>query len=85
MFAYLVFEMMWIIHRIIIAGMILINTGFAHDIVKGYLDTRGYTDVVEQDSGNGMICRMNNKYCSYVTAFYLAGAAYIIESGEKLD
>ena len=81
-FAYLVFEMLWIIHRIIIAGMILINTGFAHDIQKGYLNTRGYADVVEQDSD---ICRTNNKYCSYITAFYLTGAAYIIESGKKLD
>ena len=67
--AYVVFEMICIIHRVIIAGLVLINTGYA--------------DAEEGDSGNGLNCR-NNKYCSYVKAFYVTGAAYLIESGKKL-
>ena len=65
MFAYVVFEMMWIIHRVIIAGLVLINTGYA-------------------DADTTCGCK-SNKYWSYTTAFYLAGAAYMIESGKKLD
>ena len=61
-FAYLVFEMMWIIHRVIIAGMISIHTSSSH-CYSGEMA----------------------KYCTYDTVFYVTGAAYMIESGKKLD